>query len=421
MSKKIIKNDVEKIIKKLNKNIKKISLKNEEFKKNLENLEKKRKENNLKHNEILPQFLLLNDKLKELNIELEEIENQLCKYKKKQKLLLLTLNNKKIYQYLKDLSKFKENKKYFYLLFEFLGYNQKKTFDEVFIYFNNNFFGFLSMLEYSNNSLLNNNKKYSKIKNLLVPIIIEKKIIQNPLDQIINFIQFSINLFDLKDYKSNILNEIDFQEKIKNEKFILLKNIEIQIEENLFKEIFFQNNLKIMNNFIIEFNIYNKKYDINDIEKINNKDYKKIYYDCSQLNDSLNNYLKYLSSIKNNEDIENNISFLPKMNKKYKEIINNFNMLKHNLDNDRTYLDSYRADVLETKADEEENHVNKSICDEKKNNKHNIIRSLVTVDNNVNEDEEKLKKRIKNERDIFFDSIVLLHKNNEDKCGCSCQ
>ena len=96
-------------------------------------------------------------------------------------------------------------------------------------------------------------------------------------------------------------------------------------------------------------------------------------------------------------------------------------MLKHNLDNDRTYLDSYRADVLETKADEEENHVNKSICDEKKNNKHNIIRSLVTVDNNVNEDEEKLKKRIKNERDIFFDSIVLLHKNNEDKCGCSCQ
>ena len=408
MSKKIIKNDVEKIIKKLNKNIKKISLKNEEFKENL------------KHNEILPQFLLLNDKLKELNIELEEIENQLCKYKKKQKLLLLTLNNKKIYQYLKDLSKFKENKKYFYLLFEFLGYNQKKTFDEVFIYFNNNFFGFLSMLEYSNNSLLNNNKKYSKIKNLLVPIIIEKKIIQNPLDQIINFIQFSINLFDLKDYKSNILNEIDFQEKIKNEKFILLKNIEIQIEENLFKEIFFQNNLKIMNNFIIEFNIYNKKYDINDIEKINNKDYKKIYYDCSQLNDSLNNYLKYLSSIKNNEDIENNISFLPKMNKKYKEIINNFNMLKHNLDNDRTYLDSYRADVLETKADEEENHVNKSICDEKKNNKHNIIRSLVTVDNNVNEDEEKLKKRIKNERDIFFDSIVLLHKNNEDKCGCSC-
>jgi hypothetical protein len=276
------------------------------------------------------------------------------------------------------------------------------------------------MLEYSNNSLLNNKKKYSKIKNLLVPIIIEKKIIQNPLDQIVNYIQYSINLFDLKEYKLNILNEIDFQEKFKNEKFILLKNIEIQIEENLFKEIYYQNNLKIINNFIIEFNIYNKKYDINDIEKINKKDYKKIYYECLQLNDSLNNYLNYLSSIKNNEDIENNISYLPKMNKKYKEIINNFNKLKQKLDTDRTYLDSYRGDMLETKADEEENNINKSICDEKtKINKHHIIRSLVTVDNNVNEDE--VKKRIKNERDIFFDSIILLHKNNEDKCGCSCQ
>ena len=420
MSKKIIKNDVEKIIKKLNNNIKNISTKNEEFKQNLEKLEENQKENNLKHNEILPKFLLFTDKLKELNNELEEIENQLCKYKKKQKLILLTLNNKNIYQYLKDLSKFKENNQYFYLLFEFLGYNQKKTFDEVFIFFNDNFFNFLSMLEYSNNSLLNNNKKYSKIKNLLVPIIIEKKIIQNPLDQIVNYIQYSINLFDLKEYKLNILNEIDFQEKFKNEKFILLKNIEIQIEENLFKEIYYQNNLKIINNFIIEFNIYNKKYDINDIEKINKKDYKKIYYECLQLNDSLNNYLNYLSSIKNNEDIENNISYLPKMNKKYKEIINNFNKLKQKLDTDRTYLDSYRGDMLETKADEEENNINKSICDEKtKINKHHIIRSLVTVDNNVNEDE--VKKRIKNERDIFFDSIILLHKNNEDKCGCSCQ
>ena len=421
MSKKITKNEVEKITKKLNKNIKKISIKNEEFKQNLEKLDQNRKENNLKQNEILPKFLLLNDKLKELNIELEEIENQLCKYKKKQKLILLTLNNKKIYQYLKDLSKFKENNKYFYLLFEFLGYNQKKTFDEVFIFFNDNFFNFLSMLEYSNNSLLNNNKKYSKIKNLLVPIIIEKKMIQNPLDQIVNYIQYSINLFDLKEYKLNILNEIDFQEKFKNEKFILLKNIEIQIEENLFKEIYYQNNLKIINNFIIEFNIYNKKYDLNDIEKINIKDYKKIYYECLQLNDSLNNYLNYLSSIKNKEDIENNISFLPKMNKKYKEIINNFNKLKQKLDTDRTYLDSYRGDLLETKADEDENNnINKSICDEKtKINKHHIIRSLVTVDNNVNEDE--VKKRIKNERDIFFDSIILLHKNNEDKCGCSCQ
>ena len=421
MSKKITKNEVEKITKKLNKNIKKISIKNEEFKQNLEKLDQNRKENNLKQNEILPKFLLLTDKLKELNIELEEIENQLCKYKKKQKLILLTLNNKKIYQYLKDLSKFKENNKYFYLLFEFLGYNQKKTFDEVFIFFNDNFFNFLSMLEYSNNSLLNNNKKYSKIKNLLVPIIIEKKMIQNPLDQIVNYIQYSINLFDLKEYKLNILNEIDFQEKFKNEKFILLKNIEIQIEENLFKEIYYQNNLKIINNFIIEFNIYNKKYDLNDIEKINIKDYKKIYYECLQLNDSLNNYLNYLSSIKNKEDIENNISFLPKMNKKYKEIINNFNKLKQKLDTDRTYLDSYRGDLLETKADEDENNnINKSICDEKtKINKHHIIRSLVTVDNNVNEDE--VKKRIKNERDIFFDSIILLHKNNEDKCGCSCQ
>ena len=420
MSKKITKNEVEKITKKLNKNIKKISIKNEEFKQNLEKLDQIRKENNLKQNEILPKFLLLTDKLKELNIELEEIENQLCKYKKKQKLILLTLNNKKIYQYLKDLSKFKENNQYFYLLFEFLGYNQKKTFDEVFIFFNDNFFNFLSMLEYSNNSLLNNNKKYSKIKNLLVPIIIEKKMIQNPLDQIVNYIQYSINLFDLKEYKLNILNEIDFQEKFKNEKFILLKNIEIQIEENLFKEIYYQNNLKIINNFIIEFNIYNKKYDLNDIEKINIKDYKKIYYECLQLNDSLNNYLNYLSSIKNKEDIENNISFLPKMNKKYKEIINNFNKLKQKLDTDRTYLDSYRGDMLETKADEEENNINKSICDEKtKINKHHIIRSLVTVDNNVNEDE--VKKRIKNERDIFFDSIILLHKNNEDKCGCSCQ
>ena len=421
MSKKIIKNDVEKIIKKLNNNIKNISTKNEEFKQNLEKLEENQKENNLKHNEILPKFLLFTDKLKELNNELEEIENQLCKYKKKQKLILLTLNNKNIYQYLKDLSKFKENKQYFYLLFEFLGYNIKKTFDEVFIFFQDNFFSFLSMLEYSNNSLLNNKKKYSKIKNLLVPIIIEKKIIQNPLDQIVNYIQYSINLFDLKEYKLNILNEIDFQEKFKNEKFILLKNIEIQIEENLFKEIYYQNNLKIINNFIIEFNIYNKKYDINDIEKINKKDYKKIYYECLQLNDSLNNYLNYLSSIKNNEDIENNISYLPKMNKKYKEIINNFNKLKQKLDTDRTYLDSYRGDMLETKADEEENNnINKSICDEKtKINKHHIIRSLVTVDNNVNEDE--VKKRIKNERDIFFDSIILLHKNNEDKCGCSCQ
>jgi hypothetical protein len=421
MSKKITKNEVEKITKKLNKNIKKISIKNEEFKQNLEKLDQNQKENNLKQNEILPKFLLLTDKLKELNIELEEIENQLCKYKKKQKLILLTLNNKKIYQYLKDLSKFKENNQYFYLLFEFLGYNQKKTFDEVFIFFNDNFFNFLSMLEYSNNSLLNNNKKYSKIKNLLVPIIIEKKMIQNPLDQIVNYIQYSINLFDLKEYKLNILNEIDFQEKFKNEKFILLKNIEIQIEENLFKEIYYQNNLKIINNFIIEFNIYNKKYDLNDIEKINIKDYKKIYYECLQLNDSLNNYLNYLSSIKNKEDIENNISFLPKMNKKYKEIINNFNKLKQKLDTDRTYLDSYRGDLLETKADEDENNnINKSICDEKtKINKHHIIRSLVTVDNNVNEDE--VKKRIKNERDIFFDSIILLHKNNEDKCGCSCQ
>lgn len=421
MSKKITKNEVEKITKKLNKNIKIISIKNEEFKQNLEKLDQNRKENNLKQNEILPKFLLLTDKLKELNIELEEIENQLCKYKKKQKLILLTLNNKKIYQYLKDLSKFKENNQYFYLLFEFLGYNQKKTFDEVFIFFNDNFFNFLSMLEYSNNSLLNNNKKYSKIKNLLVPIIIEKKMIQNPLDQIVNYIQYSINLFDLKEYKLNILNEIDFQEKFKNEKFILLKNIEIQIEENLFKEIYYQNNLKIINNFIIEFNIYNKKYDLNDIEKINIKDYKKIYYECLQLNDSLNNYLNYLSSIKNKEDIENNISFLPKMNKKYKEIINNFNKLKQKLDTDRTYLDSYRGDLLETKADEDENNnINKSICDEKtKINKHHIIRSLVTVDNNVNEDE--VKKRIKNERDIFFDSIILLHKNNEDKCGCSCQ
>lgn len=421
MSKKITKNEVEKITKKLNKNIKIISIKNEEFKQNLEKLDQNRKENNLKQNEILPKFLLLTDKLKELNIELEEIENQLCKYKKKQKLILLTLNNKKIYQYLKDLSKFKENNQYFYLLFEFLGYNQKKTFDEVFIFFNDNFFNFLSMLEYSNNSLLNNNKKYSKIKNLLVPIIIEKKMIQNPLDQIVNYIQYSINLFDLKEYKLNILNEIDFQEKFKNEKFILLKNIEIQIEENLFKEIYYQNNLKIINNFIIEFNIYNKKYDLNDIKKINIKDYKKIYYECLQLNDSLNNYLNYLSSIKNKEDIENNISFLPKMNKKYKEIINNFNKLKQKLDTDRTYLDSYRGDLLETKADEDENNnINKSICDEKtKINKHHIIRSLVTVDNNVNEDE--VKKRIKNERDIFFDSIILLHKNNEDKCGCSCQ
>ena len=421
MSKKITKNEVEKITKKLNKNIKIISIKNEEFKQNLEKLDQNRKENNLKQNEILPKFLLLTDKLKELNIELEEIENQLCKYKKKQKLILLTLNNKKIYQYLKDLSKFKENNQYFYLLFEFLGYNQKKTFDEVFIFFNDNFFNFLSMLEYSNNSLLNNNKKYSKIKNLLVPIIIEKKMIQNPLDQIVNYIQYSINLFDLKEYKLNILNEIDFQEKFKNEKFILLKNIEIQIEENLFKEIYYQNNLKIINNFIIEFNIYNKKYDLNDIEKINIKNYKKIYYECLQLNDSLNNYLNYLSSIKNKEDIENNISFLPKMNKKYKEIINNFNKLKQKLDTDRTYLDSYRGDLLETKADEDENNnINKSICDEKtKINKHHIIRSLVTVDNNVNEDE--VKKRIKNERDIFFDSIILLHKNNEDKCGCSCQ
>ena len=421
MSKKIIKNDVEKIIKKLNNNIKNISTKNEEFKQNLEKLEENQKENNLKHNEILPKFLLFTDKLKELNNELEEIENQLCKYKKKQKLILLTLNNKNIYQYLKDLSKFKENNQYFYLLFEFLGYNIKKTFDEVFIFFQDNFFSFLSMLEYSNSSLLNNKKKYSKIKNLLVPIIIEKKIIQNPLDQIVNYIQYSINLFDLKEYKLNILNEIDFQEKFKNEKFILLKNIEIQIEENLFKEIYYQNNLKIINNFIIEFNIYNKKYDINDIEKINKKDYKKIYYECLQLNDSLNNYLNYLSSIKNNEDIENNISYLPKMNKKYKEIINNFNKLKQKLDTDRTYLDSYRGDMLETKADEEENNnINKSICDEKtKINKHHIIRSLVTVDNNVNEDE--VKKRIKNERDIFFDSIILLHKNNEDKCGCSCQ
>ena len=421
MSKKITKNEVEKITKKLNKNIKLISIKNEEFKQNLEKLDQNQKENNLKQNEILPKFLLLTDKLKELNIELEEIENQLCKYKKKQKLILLTLNNKKIYQYLKDLSKFKENNQYFYLLFEFLGYNQKKTFDEVFIFFNDNFFNFLSMLEYSNNSLLNNNKKYSKIKNLLVPIIIEKKMIQNPLDQIVNYIQYSINLFDLKEYKLNILNEIDFQEKFKNEKFILLKNIEIQIEENLFKEIYYQNNLKIINNFIIEFNIYNKKYDLNDIEKINIKDYKKIYYECLQLNDSLNNYLNYLSSIKNKEDIENNISFLPKMNKKYKEIINNFNKLKQKLDTDRTYLDSYRGDLLETKADEDENNnINKSICDEKtKINKHHIIRSLVTVDNNVNEDE--VKKRIKNERDIFFDSIILLHKNNEDKCGCSCQ
>ena len=421
MSKKITKNEVEKITKKLNKNIKIISIKNEEFKQNLEKLEENQKENNLKHNEILPKFLLFTDKLKELNNELEEIENQLCKYKKKQKLILLTLNNKNIYQYLKDLSKFKENKQYFYLLFEFLGYNQKKTFDEVFIFFNDNFFNFLSMLEYSNNSLLNNNKKYSKIKNLLVPIIIEKKIIQNPLDQIVNYIQYSINLFDLKEYKLNILNEIDFQEKFKNEKFILLKNIEIQIEENLFKEIYYQNNLKIINNFIIEFNIYNKKYDINDIEKINKKDYKKIYYECLQLNDSLNNYLNYLSSIKNKEDIENNISFLPKMNKKYKEIINNFNKLKQKLDTDRTYLDSYRGDLLETKADEDENNnINKSICDEKtKINKHHIIRSLVTVDNHVNADE--VKKRIKNERDIFFDSIILLHKNNEDKCGCSCQ
>ena len=421
MSKKITKNEVEKITKKLNKNIKIISIKNEEFKQNLEKLDQNRKENNLKQNEILPKFLLLTDKLKELNIELEEIENQLCKYKTKQKLILLTLNNKKIYQYLKDLSKFKENNQYFYLLFEFLGYNQKKTFDEVFIFFNDNFFNFLSMLEYSNNSLLNNNKKYSKIKNLLVPIIIEKKMIQNPLDQIVNYIQYSINLFDLKEYKLNILNEIDFQEKFKNEKFILLKNIEIQIEENLFKEIYYQNNLKIINNFIIEFNIYNKKYDLNDIEKINIKNYKKIYYECLQLNDSLNNYLNYLSSIKNKEDIENNISFLPKMNKKYKEIINNFNKLKQKLDTDRTYLDSYRGDLLETKADEDENNnINKSICDEKtKINKHHIIRSLVTVDNNVNEDE--VKKRIKNERDIFFDSIILLHKNNEDKCGCSCQ
>ncbi len=421
MSKKITKNEVEKITKKLNKNIKKISIKNEEFKQNLEKLDQNQKENNLKQNEILPKFLLLTDKLKELNIELEEIENQLCKYKKKQKIILLTLNNKKIYQYLKDLSKFKENNQYFYLLFEFLGYNQKKTFDEVFIFFNDNFFNFLSMLEYSNNSLLNNNKKYSKIKNLLVPIIIEKKMIQNPLDQIVNYIQYSINLFDLKEYKLNILNEIEFQEKFKNEKFILLKNIEIQIEENLFKEIYYQNNLKIINNFIIEFNIYNKKYDLNDIEKINIKDYKKIYYECLQLNDSLNNYLNYLSSIKNKEDIENNISFLPKMNKKYKEIINNFNKLKQKLDTDRTYLDSYRGDLLETKADEDENNnINKSICDEKtKINKHHIIRSLVTVDNNVNEDE--VKKRIKNERDIFFDSIILLHKNNEDKCGCSCQ
>ena len=421
MSKKITKNEVEKITKKLNKNIKIISIKNEEFKQNLEKLDQNRKENNLKQNEILPKFLLLTDKLKELNIELEEIENQLCKYKKKQKIILLTLNNKKIYQYLKDLSKFKENNQYFYLLFEFLGYNQKKTFDEVFIFFNDNFFNFLSMLEYSNNSLLNNNKKYSKIKNLLVPIIIEKKMIQNPLDQIVNYIQYSINLFDLKEYKLNILNEIEFQEKFKNEKFILLKNIEIQIEENLFKEIYYQNNLKIINNFIIEFNIYNKKYDLNDIEKINIKDYKKIYYECLQLNDSLNNYLNYLSSIKNKEDIENNISFLPKMNKKYKEIINNFNKLKQKLDTDRTYLDSYRGDLLETKADEDENNnINKSICDEKtKINKHHIIRSLVTVDNNVNEDE--VKKRIKNERDIFFDSIILLHKNNEDKCGCSCQ
>ena len=421
MSKKITKNEVEKITKKLNKNIKKISIKNEEFKQNLEKLDQNQKENNLKQNEILPKFLLLTDKLKELNIELEEIENQLCKYKKKQKIILLTLNNKKIYQYLKDLSKFKENNQYFYLLFEFLGYNQKKTFDEVFIFFNDNFFNFLSMLEYSNNSLLNNNKKYSKIKNLLVPIIIEKKMIQNPLDQIVNYIQYSINLFDLKEYKLNILNEIEFQEKFKNEKFILLKNIEIHIEENLFKEIYYQNNLKIINNFIIEFNIYNKKYDLNDIEKINIKDYKKIYYECLQLNDSLNNYLNYLSSIKNKEDIENNISFLPKMNKKYKEIINNFNKLKQKLDTDRTYLDSYRGDLLETKADEDENNnINKSICDEKtKINKHHIIRSLVTVDNNVNEDE--VKKRIKNERDIFFDSIILLHKNNEDKCGCSCQ
>ena len=135
MSKKIIKNDVEKIIKKLNNNIKNISTKNEEFKQNLEKLEENQKENNLKHNEILPKFLLFTDKLKELNNELEEIENQLCKYKKKQKLILLTLNNKNIYQYLKDLSKFKENKQYFYLLFEFLGYNIKKTFDEVFIFF----------------------------------------------------------------------------------------------------------------------------------------------------------------------------------------------------------------------------------------------------------------------------------------------
>ncbi len=156
MSKKITKNEVEKITKKLNKNIKKISIKNEEFKQNLEKLDQNQKENNLKQNEILPKFLLLTDKLKELNIELEEIENQLCKYKKKQKIILLTLNNKKIYQYLKDLSKFKENNQYFYLLFEFLGYNQKKTFDEVFIFFNDNFFNFKSKLSLEKGLLGNN-------------------------------------------------------------------------------------------------------------------------------------------------------------------------------------------------------------------------------------------------------------------------
>ena len=67
MSKKITKNEVEKITKKLNKNIKIISIKNEEFKQNLEKLDQNQKENNLKQNEILPKFLLLTDKLKEMN------------------------------------------------------------------------------------------------------------------------------------------------------------------------------------------------------------------------------------------------------------------------------------------------------------------------------------------------------------------
>ena len=268
MSKTIQKNNIEIIIKSLQLNITKISKKKDEFKTNLEKIELEKKENNLKkQNEIFPQYLSLADKINELNVELEEIENQICKYKKKQKLILLTLNNKKFYHYLKELNKIKENEKYFFLIIEFLGYNNKKNFDDYFICFHNNFSEFLSMFEHSNKILLKNNEKYLKIKNLLTPILTKNKnFIQNPIDQIINYIQFSINLFELKDYKKNILNEINFQEKIKNEKFILLKQIEFNVEKNLFKEVLFQNNLNIINNFVIEYNIYKKKYNLNNIE-----------------------------------------------------------------------------------------------------------------------------------------------------------